>query len=111
VQGACSGIQGGHRVKAHAHVDMLLTRGPAATSDTVDVPYAMGIVRDGQVLEEKQLNAHVVFPANVNTVQVRGDDVNMVFPTRHGHSAAEYTLYFWFQLTPAELAANRAAQP
>ena len=112
IKGTCAGKMGGRTVKAHAHVEMVMTRGPAMQGRTVSVPYNVAIVHQGQVLQKQQLVANVTFPPNVDTVQVRGDEVNFAIPTPNGISAANYTIYFVFELTPAELEANqRQATP
>jgi hypothetical protein len=105
VKGACIGLLGGRQVKARAHVVMVLTRGPAATSAETDVRYGMGVVKRGQILDAPQIfTQHVAFPPNVNTVQVAGQDVNFAFPTPRGVIGPDYQVYVYFQLTPAELA-------
>lgn len=110
IKGTCSGVLGGKSLKAHAHVEMVMTRGPAAQGRSVSVPYNVAIVEQGRVLQKQQLTANVAFPPNVDTVQVRGDEVNFLFPTPHGLGGANYTIYFVFELTPAELAANQAGK-
>ncbi len=109
IKGDCSGVLGAKTLKARAHAEMVMTLGPAAPSRTVSVPYNVAVTRHGQLLEKKQLVANVTFPPNVDTVQVRGDEVNFLFPTPDGMGGANYTIYFVFQLTPAELAANQRA--
>jgi hypothetical protein len=107
VQGACAGTLGTHLEGAHAHVVMVVSRGPAATSNDADIPYGLGVVRDGQILDEARYLQHVVFPPNVNTVQVSGQELQMKLPTRKGVTGPSYHLYFWLQLTPEQLAENR----
>jgi hypothetical protein len=108
VRGACIGLLGTHQEGAHVHVVMTVTRGPAATSAEADIPYGLGVLRDGAILDEARYVQHVVFPPNVDTVQVTGQEVQMKLPTRKGVTGPSYHLYFWLQLTPAELAANRS---
>jgi hypothetical protein len=109
IQGACKGLLGHKKLTAHTHVQMVLTRGPAAQSRDVDVPYNIAVVRDGKVLQKQELIQHVTFPPNVDTVQVTGQDVDLAFPTDRGLTGPNYTIYFVFELTPAELAANQRA--
>ncbi len=109
INGACKGLLGHRKLTAHAQVQMVLTRGPAAKDRAFDVPYNIAIVRQGQVLQKQELIQHVVFPPNVDTVQVSGQDVNMAFPTDRGLTGQNYTIYFVFELSPAELAANQRA--
>jgi hypothetical protein len=110
VKGACSGVMGKAEEGAHAHVVMLLTRGPAATGSEVDVPYSVGVMRNGRVLDEHSFVQHVVFPPNVDTVQATGAEIPFLFPAGKSVSGDSYHLYFWLNLTPEDLAANRRAR-
>ncbi len=107
VRGACSGALGTKLEGAHSHVVMVVTRGPASTAPDADIPYGLGVLRNGQVLDEARYVQHVVFPPNVDTVQVTGQEVKMKLPTAKGVTGPSYHLYFWLQLTPEQLAANR----
>ncbi len=109
INGACKGLLGHRKLTAHAQVQMVLTRGPAAKDRTFDVPYNIAIVRAGQVLQKQELIQRVVFPQNVDTVQVSGQDVDLAFPTDRGLTGQNYTIYFVFELSPGELAANQRA--
>jgi hypothetical protein len=99
ISGACKGLLGHQK----------LTRGPAAQGREFDIPYIVAVTKKGLLLQKQELIQHVVFPPNVDTVQVTGEDVNMVFPTERGLNGPNYTIYFLFELTPAELAANQRA--
>jgi hypothetical protein len=88
---------------------MVLTRGPAATSRDVDVPYIIAVTRNDQVLDQHEYTQHVTFPPNVDTVQVTGSEVFFNFPTRRGLGGQNYTIYVLFALSPEELAANQRA--
>lgn len=107
VKGACTGVLGTKLEGAHAHVVMVVTRGPAASGAEIDVPYGLGVLRNGQVQDVARYSQHVIFPPNVNTVEVAGQEIAMKLPTGKAVSGTSYHLYFWLQLTPAELAANR----
>ena len=107
VQGACVGTMGKKEEQAHAHVVMLVTRGPKASSNETDIPYSVGVMRAGEVLDEAHYVQHVVFPSNVDTVQVTGQEVKFVLPTGRRVSGPDYHFYFWLNLTPAEVEANR----
>jgi hypothetical protein len=109
IKGACSGVIGGKHLKARAHVEMALTLGPAAKSRSVDVGYIVAATRQGKVLQKQLKTQHVVFPPNADTVQVTGEEINFLFPTPNKLSGANYTIYFVFDLTPAELQANEQA--
>ena len=110
VQGACAGKLGTKLEGAHAHVVLVVTRGPAATGSVADVPYGVGVMRNGTILDAARYVQHVVFPPNVNTVQATGQELQMKLPTSKGVTGPSYHLYFWLQLTPQELADNRQKQ-
>ncbi len=107
VHGACVGTMGKREETAHAHVVMLVTRGPASKSNKADIPYSVGVMRNGEVLDEAHYSQHVVFPSNVDSVQVTGQEVKFVLPTGKKLSGPDYHVYFWLNLTPEEVAANR----
>ena len=94
VQGACAGKLGTKLEGAHAHVVLVVTRGPAATGSEADVPYGLGVMRDGRILDEARYVQHVVFPPNVNTVQVTGQELQLKLPTNKYVTLPSYHLYF-----------------
>ena len=55
------------------------------------------------MLQKQEMVQHVVFPPNVDSVQVSGQSVDMEFPTDRGLTGQNYTIYFVFELSPAEL--------
>ena len=105
--GGCAGVLGTKLEGVHAHVVMVVSRGPAANSAEADIPYGVGVVRNGQILDDARYVQHVVFPPNVNTVQVSGQEVRMKLPTAKKVSGSDYHLYFWLQLSAEQLAENR----
>ncbi len=109
IKGACRGLLGKNTLTARAHVEMVLTRGPAATGRDVDVPYIVAVTRNDQPLDHREYIQHVTFPPNVDTVQVTGNEVMFDFPTRRGLGGQTYTIYMLFALSPEELAANQRA--
>ncbi len=111
VQGACSGKLGVREEGAHGHVVMVVTKGPAATSNTADVGYILGVVRNGVILDRASYVQHVVFPSNVDTLEMTGQEIALKLPTGKGVSGPSYHLYFMLNLTPEELAANRHGGP
>ena len=109
VKGECKGELGHKLITATTQAQFLLTRGPAATSRETDLQYNVVVARQDQILEAKQYVQHVVFPPNVDSVQVTGQQINYSFTTQRGLTGPNYQIYFVFQLSPAELAANQAA--
>ncbi len=109
VKGACSGKLGVREEGAHGHVVMVVTKGPAATSNAADVSYSLGVVLNGNIVDRASYVQHVVFPSNVDTLEVTGQEIKLKLPTGKGVSGPNYQLVFLLNLTPAEIAANRQA--
>jgi hypothetical protein len=107
VRGACVGKLGVRQEGAHAHVVMVVNRGPASRGNEVDIPYGIGVVLNGQIKDEHDYVQSVVFPPNVNTVQATGQEVNFLFPTAKTVTGPSYHIYFFLKLSPEELEANR----
>ena len=107
VQGACSGKLGVRQEGGHVHVVMVVTRGPVAPGPAAEIAYKMGVMRGSQIIEEHAFVQHVTFPPNVNTLQVTGQEIPFTLATSKDVTGEAYHLYFWLDLTPAELAANR----
>jgi hypothetical protein len=107
VQGACSGKLGTKLEGAHAHVVMVVTRGPASTSSQADVAYKIGVIRGNDIIAENSYTQHVTFPDNVNAVQVTGQEIPMKLPTSKTVLGPSYHIYFWLDLTREEVEANR----
>ncbi len=108
IKGACIGVLGSKQVKVKAHVMMVLTRGPAATSAEADVPYGIGVLKRGQILGSPQFfTQHAVFPPNTNSIQVEGQELDFTLLTPKGTIGPDYHVYVYFHLTPEELALAR----
>ncbi len=107
VQGACSGKLGTRAEGVHVHAVMVVTRGPAASGNTADIPYKLGVMRNNQIISEQAFVQHVTFPSNVETLQVTGQEIPLTLTTGKDLTGQNYHLYFWLDLSPAELAANR----
>ena len=109
ITGVPASCQSGGRGKTAAtmHVQMQVTRGPALRTGTAQLPYFVTIMDGNQVLEQRDYILGVEFPPNVDTVTVDGPDINMLFPVTQQKSAAAYTIYVGFRLTPQQLQYNR----
>jgi hypothetical protein len=99
---------GGHgKTAATMHVQMQVQRGPALPERLARVPYFITIMDGDNVLQQQDYMANVQFPANVDTVNINMPDVDMDFPISAQKSAAAYTIYVGFRLTPQQLQYNR----
>jgi hypothetical protein len=95
-------------VTADVGVTIQLTRGPAMQGRAIDVPFFLAVTQGDRILDKQNYQAHIVFPPNVDNFTYNSESVHMVFPVDATKSAAVYTVLAGFQLTPGELAYNRA---
>jgi hypothetical protein len=94
-------------IKATMAVQAEVLRGPAATTRAGDVIYFVAVTEGERILDEQNDRLHVVFPPNIDRVNVRGDDLVLTLPVTKQKSAAAYQIYVGFRLTPEELEYNR----
>ncbi len=88
---------------------MDLTRGPALPGRAVRVPVFIAVTDGDRLLTEKDFVENVSFPPNVDRINVTEDTDNteILLPVNGQRSAAAYTIFVAFRLTPDELAYNR----
>jgi hypothetical protein len=99
-------------VRAKLSVVAQLTRGPAAQGRRTSVPYIVAVTDSADnPLDREEFAFAATFPANVDTITVTGDEITLNFPVSPDRSAAAYKILVGFNLTPAELAYNRARGP
>lgn len=110
MQGKCEWGPHDDSVAAELVVDMVVTRGPAAPegSRSATVPYFVAVTRGEQILDKHVYTLGVVFPPNIDTVHLSGTPVKLLLPVGGKRTGASYRVLIGFQLTPAELALNRA---
>jgi hypothetical protein len=107
VPGACK--PGGRgKVAAPNRVTMDLNRGPALAGRTVTVPYLVTVAEGSRILDQQTYSITTTFPANVDKVRVTDTDISLNFPVTNQKTAAAYTIFVSYQLTPDQLAYNRA---
>lgn len=88
-------------------------RGPAAEGRTADLPWFVALTDPGDaaVLDRQSFTARATFPPNVPRTAVIGQPTRMTVPLPAGARAQDYTIRLSFQLSPEELARNRARGP
>jgi hypothetical protein len=106
VGGACQNGDKG-TVQADAAVTFRFSRGPAMPGRGIDVPYLITITLGDAIREQQAYRMRVVFPSNVDTVTLASEPIHMVFPVNKTTTAASYTIWAAFQLTPEQLEYNR----
>ncbi|WP_246379739.1 hypothetical protein [Gluconacetobacter johannae] len=113
VTGNCQqGSSGGHgrarSITTNISVGMDLTRGPATKGRTVDVPYFVAVVYDGEIKSKKQFVETIEFPPNVTHMLTHTRIVPIDLPVSHRVTIDGYHIEVGFQLTPDQLAYNRS---
>lgn len=111
VSGQCTNIAGGTQLHTVIRVQLAVTRGPVGSSSSLSVPYFYAVTRDGAVVDKQSLVALAQFPDNGDRVLVRTDPVTLDLPVTRAHPSTSYRIEVGFQLTPQQLAYNRAHLP
>jgi hypothetical protein len=99
------------KVDATIKVVMVVDRGPALPGRTAAVPYFLTVMDGERVMQQKDYAMPVEFPPNVDEGKATSDDIAMEFPVTPQKSAAAYTIYVGFRLTPEQLQYNRRNAP
>ncbi len=108
IQGKCEPGDTKNTVNATVTAGATLTRGPAMPGNQASVPVFIAVTEGNRILDKHVYTLSAVFPSNVDRVSVATPPVFMVLPISPAKSAAAYVVMAGFQLTPDELAANRA---
>lgn len=106
ISGSCK-RDGSKTVAATVSVGMELTRGPAAASGIANVAYFVAVSEGDRVLDKQVYTLRAEFPENTDRLRLTGDSVDLALPVTDKKSADAYQITVGFQLTPAELQANR----
>jgi hypothetical protein len=85
-------------------------RGPAADGRAVDLPWFVAVTDadDSNVLDRVPASTRLTFPANVGRAEATGTPVTLTLPMGEERRATDYAVRVSFQLTPDDLAHNRA---
>ncbi|NKE43980.1 hypothetical protein HB662_04275 [Roseomonas frigidaquae] len=88
-------------------------RGPAAEGRTLELPWfvALSDAGDAALLDRQAFTSRVTFGPNVVRTTIQGQTARLSMPLGQGVRAVDYTVRISLQLTPEELALNRARGP
>jgi len=88
-------------------------RGPAAEGRTLDLPWFVALTDAGdeRLLDRQAFTSRVAFGPNVVRTTIQGQTARLSMPLGQGVRAADYTVRISLQLSPEELALNRARGP
>jgi hypothetical protein len=106
VDGACRSGRNGD-VVASLKVQAELRRGPAAQNRRVQLPYFIAVMDGDTVLDRRAFALDGNFAANVDSMRVTGDELELRFPGAGDRGASRYRVIVSLQLTEDELAYNR----
>lgn len=109
VPASCRWADDTHKqVEAKLQISMTVSRGPAMPGRTVDVPYFAAVSENDVIYDKQVYGGRVDFPANTDRLNLTTSEISLLLPVSHEKSAAAYRITVGFQLTPEELARNRA---
>ena len=86
-------------------------RGPAASYRTVTLPYFVAVLHGDQIVSKHDLTLDATFPPNADRLALKSDPLELELPISRRMSSASYRLEVGFQLSPEQLAYNRAHMP
>jgi len=117
VDAKVTGVQGSCDLARRAtNVDVAITiqatRGPAAGTRVLDVPYFVAVTdQSGQVLDKQVFQARFEFPPNRSTARLTGEEIRLVLPTGEGVRGRDFAVSVGLQVDEKELAFNRRRGP
>jgi hypothetical protein len=109
VRGSCEPGDDKTELPAKVQVSISIQRGPAMKGREADVPVFLAVTEGDDVRDKKVFPLHVTFPPNVDRLTLTSPEIDMDLPISSEKSGAAYSIIAGFQLSPAELAANRQA--
>jgi hypothetical protein len=109
IDGSCAAGDSAGTIDAKVQVSIAVQRGPAMSGREADVPVFVAVTKGDDVRDKQILPVHVVFPPNVDRLNLTSPVVDLILPVDASVTGAAYKVIAGFQLTPDELAANRRA--
>lgn len=110
VKGACQPGDTKTQLAVALAVSLDLTRGPAMPGRETDLGFFIAVTEGEAILDKHIFSTHLAFPPNLDHVVWTSDPTNLVLPISPTKSGAAYSILVGFQLTPDELAQNRARE-
>ena len=108
IRGQCQPGDKKNALDVKVTITFEFSRGPALQGRDVAVPAFVAVTEGEQVLTKKVYGVTARFPENVDRTQFTSAPIDMSLPVGPDKSGAAYTILAGFQLTPDQLAANRA---
>ena len=89
-------------------VRFAVDRGPAAPGRVADIPWFVAVTEGNQILDRQTYLLRAVFPPNTDQLALASDPITLKLPTSPKKTAVAYNVWVSFQLTPQDMAVNRA---
>ncbi len=110
LNGSCKAGDDASTIDTTVRIGLSIQRGPAMSGREVNLPVFLAVALGNDVRTKQIFPVHATFPPNVDRLNITSDDIEMKIPVSDKITGASYGLIAGFQLTPAELAENRAAR-
>jgi hypothetical protein len=108
VDGSCKYGDTNAELATAVSVSVDLQRGIAMQGRQTSVPLFIAITDGGKIVDKQIITLKVEFPSNVDRMTASTPEVDMTLPISDKKSGAAYGIIAGFQLTPDELAFNKA---
>ena len=109
VNGSCEPGDDKDTLAAKVQVSISIQRGPAMQGRQADVPLFLAVTEGETVRDKKVYPLHLTFPPNVDRLTITSPNIDLDLPVSGDRTGAAYSIIAGFQLSAAELAANRQA--
>jgi hypothetical protein len=107
INGACQPGDKASELTTVVTVSATFVRGPAMAGRSAQAPIFIAVTDGGEVVDKQVYAVQMNFPPNVDRVPVTSPEITLTLPISPAKSGAAYGVIAGFQLTPAELSANR----
>jgi hypothetical protein len=108
LNGSCKEGDNRNQLATTVVMTVELTRGPAMQGRDADVQVFLAVTEGESILDKRIYPMHISFPPNVDRLVLRSDEQSLALPVNQGKSGAAYQIIAGFQLTPDQVARNRA---
>ncbi|EHH68672.1 hypothetical protein [Gluconobacter morbifer] len=105
------GPHGASMVRTRISLTMNLTRGPASSTGSIEIPYFVAVLRDGKITDKKVFSDTFRLPQDVSNQTVQTKLRLIDLPASSNLQDNPYTLEIGLQLTHPELDYNRQHLP
>ncbi|CAK7192129.1 hypothetical protein COMNV_00314 [Commensalibacter sp. Nvir] len=95
------------RIDTTLNVIIQAQQGPAAQHKKYQIPYFIATIKNGAIVDKKNLIARFDFPDNVDQLTLKSEPLLFKLPSTPARTPDGYELFLGFQLTPDQLSYNR----